>query len=157
METAQLQQQNILRFRRSIQNLPQQTRKPSITQVLLNHFESNHVITTKSGLVKTLKYYYNHELALIDKPCHVHDIIPTSFMYPKNYSDCMPTATISNIRILLKSSTKYRRKITIKRKCRRNTVIKTCGSLNRNLTVRGKELFSPITSKKLKAFSSLSL
>lgn len=50
------------------------------TKVLLNHFENNHVITTKSGLLKTLKYYYSHELALIDKSCHVHDVIPTSFM-----------------------------------------------------------------------------
>ena len=51
------------------------------TQILLNHFETNSMITTKSGLVRALKYYYSHELAMTDRACHVHDIIPTTFMY----------------------------------------------------------------------------
>lgn len=28
--------------------------------VMLNHFENNHLITTKSGLVRSLKHYYSH-------------------------------------------------------------------------------------------------
>ena len=38
------------------------------------------MITTKSGILKTLKYYYSHELALSGRPPHVFEVIPTSFM-----------------------------------------------------------------------------
>ena len=38
------------------------------------------MITTKSGLIRSLKYYYSHELALSDRHMHVHDVIPTAFM-----------------------------------------------------------------------------
>ena len=41
------------------------------------------MITTKSGLVKALRYYYSHELALTDRVCHVHEVIPTT--YASNY------------------------------------------------------------------------
>jgi hypothetical protein len=59
--------------------LPEQACKRLIIKVLLNHFEYNHVITTKSGLLKTLKYYYSHEWGQIDLNRHVHDVTPTSF------------------------------------------------------------------------------
>lgn len=67
-------------FEELLKLLPAKHVTPINMQVLLNHFEYNYLITTKSGILKTLKYYYSHEMALSDRSIHIHDVIPTSFM-----------------------------------------------------------------------------
>jgi len=99
-----------------------------MTQIVLNHFEHNNVICTKSGLLKTLKYYYSHELALSGRKVHIHDVIPTSFMYQKIHIASRPIKTIRNTKILYKNSISSKGKNSTKRKSLRNTARKMSGS-----------------------------
>lgn len=52
--------------------------------VLLNHFENNSLICTKSGLVRSLKHYYSHENAIYEQNYHVFETIPTTFIINPN-------------------------------------------------------------------------
>lgn len=55
--------------------------------IIHNHLENNREITTKTGLIRSLRNFYaNHELAL-QSSYQVHDSIPTSFIITANYED----------------------------------------------------------------------
>lgn len=57
-----------------------------------------------------------------------------------------------NIKILLKSSINWRRRIFIRKKYPKSIAKKTFGSSNPNPIIKEKESFCPATSKKSKAF-----
>ena len=52
--------------------------------VMLNHFENNNMIGTKSGLVRSLKHFYCHENAIYEQNYHVFETIPTTFIINPN-------------------------------------------------------------------------
>lgn len=48
--------------------------------VLINHFENNSVITTKSGLLRSLRHFYTHSENIYHNGVHVFESVPTTFM-----------------------------------------------------------------------------
>ena len=49
-------------------------------KLVINHLENNRVITTKTGLIRTLRSYYNYNEDARSAGYHVFDSIATSFI-----------------------------------------------------------------------------
>lgn len=52
--------------------------------VMLNHFENNNLIGSKSSLVRSLRHYYSHENSIYEQNYHVFETIPTTFIVNPN-------------------------------------------------------------------------
>lgn len=48
--------------------------------MIVNHLEGHREITTKTGLIRSLKYYYKDNVNFIENNYQVFDSMPTSFV-----------------------------------------------------------------------------
>ena len=49
-------------------------------ELVINHLEGHREITTKTGLVRSLKYYYKDNITFVENNYQVFDTTPTSFV-----------------------------------------------------------------------------
>lgn len=49
-------------------------------QIVVNHLEGHRELTTKTGLIRSLKYYYKDTVHFIEQGYQVFDTMPTSFV-----------------------------------------------------------------------------
>ena len=49
-------------------------------ELVVNHLENHREITTKTGLIRCLKYYYKDNVNFIENGYTVFDTTPTSFV-----------------------------------------------------------------------------
>jgi len=54
------------------------------TEFVVSHLENNREITTKTGLIRSLKGYYKHNQSTIDNGYQVFDTTPTTFVVSSN-------------------------------------------------------------------------
>ena len=57
-----------------------QMTKSTRKELVVNHLEGHREITTKTGLVRSLKFYYKDNTSFIDNNYTVFDTTPTSFV-----------------------------------------------------------------------------
>lgn len=53
-------------------------------ELMFNHLENNRELTTKTGLIRSLKNYYRDNIAAMDNGYQVFDTTPTTFMVSSN-------------------------------------------------------------------------
>ena len=53
-------------------------------EIVVNHLENNREITTKTGLIRSLKNYYRDHIGAIDSGYQVFDTTPTTFLVSSN-------------------------------------------------------------------------
>lgn len=53
-------------------------------EIIVNHLENNREITTKTGLIRSLKNYYRDHIGAIDSGYQVFDTTPTTFLVSSN-------------------------------------------------------------------------
>lgn len=53
-------------------------------ELVVNHLENNREITTKTGLIRSLKAYYKDNIHAIDNGYQVFDTTPTTFVVSSN-------------------------------------------------------------------------
>ena len=58
----------------------QETHQSPQKQLVVNHLENHRDLTTKTGLVRSLKYYYKDTVNFIELGYQVFDTVPTSFV-----------------------------------------------------------------------------
>jgi len=57
----------------------QQT-KISRKELVVNHLEGHRELTTKTGLIRSLRYYYKDNTSFVDSNYTVFETLPTSFV-----------------------------------------------------------------------------
>lgn len=67
---------------RSHQN-PQKDKNCSM-DLLVNHLEGHRELTTKTGLIRSLKYFYKDNVNFVDANYQVFETTPTSFVVSSN-------------------------------------------------------------------------
>lgn len=58
--------------------------KPGNRKIVVNHLECHRELTTKTGLIRSLKYYYKDTVQFIEVGYQVFDTTPTSFVVNSN-------------------------------------------------------------------------
>lgn len=98
----------------SRQLTPSKNRKWVKSGLVLNHLENHREITTKTGLLRSLKYYYKDNLTFIENNYTLFDSTPTSFVVNTRFETDQYTQFAKRYTDLQKNAQPFKEKMPAK-------------------------------------------